>query len=184
MMPNAITLLFKEAYNSFPPLKGKPTDDDLRSIGETILPLLMVIPYDLLGGIHSLTAILTDPAKYKKAHGNAKFVRPIRLPLYDSKIKDDATTIVCIRAEVAHKSRLDDYASYKEAEWGVTKFLCKAVKEVWYNDLKYAETFYTKVMALDIMALLDANSGGLHAIDMIGLRTIMHQYYTQAEGIP
>jgi hypothetical protein len=185
MTPNAITLLFKEeAYNSFPPLEGKPTDNGLLSIRETILPLLMVIPYNLLGGIHSLTAILTNPPKYEEAHSNAKFVHPIRLPLYDLKIKDDTTTIVCIRAEAAHKSRLDDYASYKVAKRGVTKFLRKAIKEVWYNDLKDAETFYTKVTALDIMALLDANSGGLHAINMIGLRTNMHQYYTQAEGIP
>ena len=34
------------------------------------------------------------------------------------------------------------------------------------------------------MALLDANSGGLHAVDMITLRTNMIQYYVQVEGIP
>ncbi len=34
------------------------------------------------------------------------------------------------------------------------------------------------------IAFLDANSGGLHAIDMISLRTNMHNYYTQADGIP
>ena len=34
------------------------------------------------------------------------------------------------------------------------------------------------------MALLDANSGGLHAVDMISLRTNMMQYYVQADGIP
>ncbi len=34
------------------------------------------------------------------------------------------------------------------------------------------------------MALLDTNSGGLHAVDMITLRTNMIQYYEQAEGIP
>ncbi len=47
-----------------------------------------------------------------------------------------------------------------------------------------AKTFYTKDMAIDIMALLDANSGGLHAVDMISLRTNMAQYYVQADGIP
>ncbi len=62
-MPSTITLIFKETYDSFPPHEGKPTDDDLLSIRETILSLLMVIPYNLLGGIHSLTAILTNPAK-------------------------------------------------------------------------------------------------------------------------
>ncbi len=34
------------------------------------------------------------------------------------------------------------------------------------------------------MALLDANSGGFHALDMITLRTNMTQYYVQADGIP
>jgi hypothetical protein len=34
------------------------------------------------------------------------------------------------------------------------------------------------------MTFLNANSGGLHTIDMISLRTNMHQYYTQADGIP
>jgi hypothetical protein len=39
-------------------------------------------------------------------------------------------------------------------------------------------------MAVDIMALLNSNSGGLHAVDMITLRTNMIQYYVQVEGIP
>jgi hypothetical protein len=34
------------------------------------------------------------------------------------------------------------------------------------------------------MALLDANSRGLHAIDMIFLCTNMTQYYMQVDGIP
>jgi hypothetical protein len=50
MTPDAITCLFKEAYDTFPPLKGKPTDDDLLAIQRKLLPLLMVIPYDQLGG--------------------------------------------------------------------------------------------------------------------------------------
>jgi hypothetical protein len=55
---------------------------------------------------------------------------------------------------------------------------------VWYNDLKGTNTFFTKVTACEIIAFLDANSEGLHAIDMISLRTNMHNYYTQADGIP
>ncbi len=35
--------------------------------------------------------------------------------------------------------------------------------------------FYTKVTALEIMAHLDANSGGLHAINMISLHLNMTQ---------
>jgi hypothetical protein len=63
-------------------------------------------------------------------------------------------------------------------------FLCNVVNEIWYNDLKNADTFYAKVMAIDIMSPLDAISGGLHALDMISLCTDMIQYYMQADGIP
>jgi len=173
MTPDTITRLFKETYNTFPPLEGKPTDDDLLAIREALLLLLMVIPYDQLNGIHSLTAILTKAVKYETEHGNAKFVRPSRLPLYDKNIADNATTVVRVHAEAAHKARLDDYSSYEAAECGVAKFLRDVVDEIWYNDLKDSDTFYTKVTAIDIMALLDANSGGLHAVDMISLRTNM-----------
>jgi hypothetical protein len=96
MTPNAITLLFKEARDSFPPIKGKPTDDDLLSIRETLLPILMEIHYDQLGEIHSLMAILTDTVTYAANHGGNAFKRPVRLPLYDGSITDNATTVVCI----------------------------------------------------------------------------------------
>jgi hypothetical protein len=92
--------------------------------------------------------------------------------------------VVCICVEAAHKSQLNDYTSYKAAKQGVAKFLHDVVDEIWYKDLKNSDTFYKKVTAIKIMALLDANSGGLHAIDMITLRTNMMQYNMHAEGIP
>jgi hypothetical protein len=173
MTPNAIFLLFKEARDAFPPIEGNPTDDDLLWIWETLLPILMEVPYDQLGGVHSLTSLITDDLRYAPKHGGNAFKRPIRLPLYDTSIKDNATTVVRVHAEVAHKACLDDYASFKAAECGAAKFLRKVVNEVWYNDLKDADTFYMKVTALEIISFLDANSGGLHAIDMISLHTNM-----------
>jgi hypothetical protein len=122
MMPDAVTLLFKEAYNSFPPIKGKPTNDNLLAIREAILLLLMVIPYDLLTGVHSLMAILMEAGRYEAYHGNHTFLRPSHLPLYDATIDNNATMIVCIRAKVAHKSRLANYAAYEAAKRGVAKF--------------------------------------------------------------
>ncbi len=41
-----------------------------------------------------------------------------------------------------------------------------------------------KVTALDIITLLNSNSGGLHALNMIALHTNMSQYYVQVDGIP
>ena len=70
------------------------------------------------------------------------------------------------------------------AEHGAAKFLLATVDETWHANLKDADTFYTKVLAFDLMAFLDANSRGLHAVNMITLRTNMHGYYAQANGIP
>jgi hypothetical protein len=64
MNADAITCLFKEAYDTFPPLKGKPTNDDLLNVRETLLPLVMNIPYDKLLGVYYLTAILIEAAKH------------------------------------------------------------------------------------------------------------------------
>jgi hypothetical protein len=125
-----------------------------------------------------------DDTKYAATHGGHSFVRPVRLPLYDLNIPDNAPTVVRVRSEAAHKSKLEDYANYEAAEHGCAKFLRDVVDKVWYNDLKDAKTFYTQVTALEIMTFLDLNSGGLHAMNMLSLRTNMHQYYMQANGIP
>jgi hypothetical protein len=143
----------------------------------------MVIPNNQLNGVHFLTAILTEAVKYKANHGT-KFICLACLPLYDKMIADDATTVVRVCAESAHKSQLNDYTSYKAAKQGMSKFLWNVVDKIWYTDLKNAKTFYTKVTAINIMSLLDANSGGLHALNMILLCTDMMQYYVQADGIP
>jgi hypothetical protein len=144
----------------------------------------MVIPYDQLLGVHSLTAILAEAAKYKANHGTSKFVRPSCLPLYNRNIADNATTVVRICAKATHKSRLNNYASYKPAKRGVAKFLHDVVDKTWYNDLKDTKTFYTMVTALEIMVHLNANSEGLHAINVISICSNMTQYYVQAGGIP
>jgi hypothetical protein len=144
----------------------------------------MEILYNQLGGVHSLMAILTDLLRYTADHGGSAFKRPARLPLYNKNIADNATTVVRVHVESAHRARLDNYASYETAKCGAAKFLRKVVDKVWYNNLKDADTFYTKVLALKIMAFLDANSGGLHIVNMITLRTNMHGYYAQVDGIP
>ncbi len=88
--------------------------------------------------------------------------------------------LIRVCANTAHNSCLDHNASYKAAEWRLAKFLWDVVDEIWYNNLKNA-TAYTKVTVINIMALLDANSKGLHAHNMITLHKNMMQYYVQAD---
>ncbi len=130
MTPEAITLLLKEATEAFTAIDGKPSDDDILAIRETLLPLRMDIPFDLVGGIHSLTGLITETATYEADHGNNAFVRPTRLPLYDSTIPDDATTVARVKKETAHKALVNDYASYKAAERGVAQFLREVVDDL------------------------------------------------------
>ena len=129
----------------------------------------MDIPFDLVGGVHSLTGLSTETTTYEADHGNVAFMRPTRLPLYDSTIPDNATPVARVKRETAHKALVDYYASYEAAERGVARFLREVVDNLWINNLSNADTFYTKVTALQIMMHIDANSGGLHAIDMIAL---------------
>ena len=114
MTPDVITLLFKEAHDTFPP-KGKPSNNDLLLVREMLHLILMEIPFNQLGGVYSLMAILIDPTRYAADHGGATFIRPIRLPFYNGSIANNATTVIRICAESAHQARLDNYASYKAA---------------------------------------------------------------------
>ena len=153
-------------------------------IRETLLPILMEIPYNELEGVHSLTAILSDPVRYAIDHGGNTIVRPSCLPLYNKNIANDASTVVQVCEEAAHRAHLGNFASYKAAERSAVKFLLATVDKTWYANLKDADSFYTKVLGINIMAFLDANSGGLHTVDMLPLHTNMHSYYVQANGIP
>ena len=60
MTPKAITLMLKEATEAFTVIEGKPSDDNILTIRKTLLPILMDIPFDLVGGIHSLTGLITE----------------------------------------------------------------------------------------------------------------------------
>ena len=51
------------------------------------------------------------------------------------------------------------------------------------NHNRASDAFYTKVTALEIIDHLDANSGGLHALEVITLCTNMTQFYGWADGI-
>ena len=77
------------------------------------------------------------------------------------------------------------YADLKDADTFYMKVLAiELVAFLDANSRGLHDTFYTKVLAIKLMAFLDANSGGLHAVDMLTLRTNMHGYYAQADGIP
>ena len=112
MTPEAITLLFKEATETFTVIERKPSDNTILAIRKTLLPLLMDIPFDLVSGVHSLTGLITKTATYAPDHWNNVFVRPTCQPLYDTTIPENATTVARVKRETAHKAIVNGYASY------------------------------------------------------------------------
>ena len=58
MTPEEITSLFATAANSFQPIVGQPTDDDLTALRDILYPLLMDIPYDVRIDGHNLVGLM------------------------------------------------------------------------------------------------------------------------------
>jgi hypothetical protein len=135
-----------------------------------------------LKGIHSLTAILTEALKYEADHVSKKSYVPPTSPstIFPSPTMPQLLSVFVQRQPINPASLTTPDSIYEAVERGVTKFFCNVVGKVWYNDLKDAKMFYMKVMAIKIMALLDTNSRGLHAVYMISLCTnMMHFTYRQ-----
>ena len=127
MTPKAITLLLREAREAFPPLKGKPSDGNLTTIRETLLPFLMEILYNQPGGVHSLTAILTDLVRYGWQY--------ICLPEPPTALRQKYCK-QCIDRCLSPRGSSPPhppqrFASYKAGERGSAKFSLATVVETW-----------------------------------------------------
>ena len=183
MTPEEITSLFATAAATFQPIVGQPSDDDLTALQDVLYPRLLEIPYDdQPGGTHNLIGLIEPTPTYQHRWG-APFPIPVRPPAYPA-IPNDATAVVRARSEAEHAILVKDFAAYEAAERAVAKFIRDVVDEIWYRDLRHARSYYTNVMAKQLMEHLDANCGGLHPSELVSLPTEMMGYYADAEGIP
>ena len=183
MTPEEITTIFATAATTFQPIVGQPTDDDLTNLRDVLYPLLLDIPFDdQPGGTHNLIGLVQPTATYTARWGEA-FPIPNKPNTYPA-IPDDATPVVRARLEAEHAIIVRDYASYEAAERAAAKFIRDNVDELWYRDLRHAQSHYTSVTAKQLMEHLETNCGGLHPVDLVSLPTEMMGYYATVEGIP
>lgn len=182
MSPEEIAATFADLTAKAMPINGTPTDDDLTAFRETLIQILLGIPYDE-DGAHSLVGLILPTATYTATYP-AAFPRPARPAAYDATIADDATPVVRARSEAAHNQRRADYETYAAAERGIKAFLQASVDELWYQDLKDPTSFYNAVTAHDLISHLDDNCGGLHPSELINLPAEMGMYYATSAGIP
>jgi hypothetical protein len=105
------------------------------------------------------------------------FPIPPQPPTYPA-VPDNATAVLRAWREAKHAILVRDFATYEAAKRSTAKFLRDAVDEIWYHDLRHARSFYTNVMAMQLMEHLDADCGELHPAELINLPTEMLGYYS------
>ena len=107
-----IVAKFAHSLDNFEPIDRQNSDSDLTRLRESVAPLHLQIPYNDTGAVQNLLCLIRTEADYVACYGEA-FTDPTRVGAYDKNIDDDATAIVHVRFEVAHKSKRADRATYE-----------------------------------------------------------------------
>jgi hypothetical protein len=167
--------------STLPPHHGQPPNNDLVSLSDGILPILLKATYDHVNGIHNLWGLVARAGCYLHHYG-APFVCPAtHLACYDPVINAEASCINRVGAETAWAALIQDYMAYKVTDCSIKVFIEEVVNDMWICNLYNLERFYSNVTALAIFHHLCKRSGGLHSLDMVSLTIQMSQYY---EGMP
>ena len=91
---------------------------------------LQGFPYDSSEGVHHIDGILQSEVEYKAAHSGVAFPVSKRLPLWDTTIAKDASSIDVKMAMAIHQAKREDYDIWFAATEGVKASLRNAVEEV------------------------------------------------------
>jgi hypothetical protein len=176
--------LLQDTLDTQPTIVGQPKDDNLLALKEKLLDVLQTISYDRADGAHHVVGVIQSNTAYKADHNGVAFPIPKCLGLWDEKIAKDATVVELKKAEAIHKARAENYGIWKAAEDGCKKLIRAAVEEVYINKLEDGTTFFHKVNAQELLEHLKKNSMGLHALDIVALRTNMLLLYKNAASMP
>ena len=130
MTPDEIVAKFVTAIDHFEPITEQPSDINLTRLWEDVAQLLFQIPYNKTGGKHNLIGIIRSKSAYVKRYGEA-FPEPKRVGAYNLEINDNATAVVRVRLEAAHKARRADRATFETARQETTQFMLAVVADTW-----------------------------------------------------
>ena len=137
---------------------------------------------DRADGIHHVVGVIQSETAYKANHNRVEFPIPQCLGLWDDKIIKDTTVVEMKKAEAIHKACAKDYGIWKADEYSSKKLIRAAVEKVCINELKNGTTYFHKVFAGNLLKHLKKNSTGLHAFDIITLRSNIILLYETLPG--
>ena len=63
MTPDKILMVIKYATNTFVNIAAKPTNNDMSRMNQTLLPILLKIPYNQVDTTHSSSGLISPSAK-------------------------------------------------------------------------------------------------------------------------
>ena len=166
------------------PLLANQTTTTFFSLKVKLLVVLQTVTYNRADGIDHVVGVIQAETAYKADHNSVLFPIPKRLGLWDDKFVKDAMVVEMKNAKAIYKACAKDYGIWKAAKDGSKKLIRAAVEEVYINELKDGTTFFHKVFARDLLKLLEKNATGLHALDIVALRTKMLLLYKNAASMP
>jgi hypothetical protein len=182
--PSDVVKLLQDTLDTQPTIVGQPNDDNLLALNEKLLEVLQTISYDRADGVHHVLGVIQSDTAYKADHNGVAFPIPKCLGLWDDKTAKDTTVVELKKAEAIHKAHAEDYGIWKAAKDGCKKLIRTTVEEVYINELKDGTTFFHKVNARELLENLEKNPTGLHALDIVALRTNMLLLYKNAASMP
>ncbi len=90
MSAEEITAAFAKASEALAPCVGRPLDNYIQIMVETLSRVLVPIPFDIThGNVDSLLALVTTDQEYQDAFGRA-FIVPAQVGIYDVTIPRNA----------------------------------------------------------------------------------------------
>ena len=116
--PEEVTLVLKKASDLFTTAVGKPDDNNLTAIADSLISiLLLVLKFYGTANIHKLFGVVaTDEDYLAKTVQADTFSVPVILSVYNETIPVDATTTTCRRLEAARAAEINHRNLYEVSD--------------------------------------------------------------------
>ena len=121
---------FADVLDQFKPIDGQTSDTELTRIREVLALLLLQIPYDETEGTQNLIGLIRLVAAYTTRYC-VEFSKPEYVGSYNEKTDYNATAVVRMRMEAAHKAKPAGHGTYKTARRETAQFTIAVIKDTW-----------------------------------------------------
>ena len=183
MKSSEIQAAFAALMDTFEPITGQPTDEDMTRLKNAILQQVVPIPFDTESGEHNLMGLILSDFEYQERHENA-FPAYLTRPKAYPEVAKEASLGDRAQIEATHKAKVKDWETIDCARREVRAFIIANVEDTWIREHHDPVTMYSYVSPRTLLNHLWASCTGLHSLDVLALRDSMRTMHKDSEGIP